>query len=840
MRTPPTPAAGGSRLVAVLGPTNTGKTHLAMERMLGHTTGMIGFPLRLLARENYDRAVKAKGAGQVALITGEERIEPPGARYYLCTVEAMPLARQVAFLAIDEIQMCADPDRGHVFTERLLHARGSEETMVMGAETIRPLIRRLAPEAGFIARPRFSALVHAGQAKLSRLPPRTAVVAFSVADVYALAELIRRQRGGTAIVLGALSPRTRNAQVAMYQAGEVDYLVATDAIGMGLNMQVDHVAFAQTRKFDGRAPRRLTPAELAQIAGRAGRFTRNGTFGTTADIGALDPEIAERIESHRFDPLDRLFWRSTTLNFTSLQTLRGSLARLPDRPGLVRAREADDERVLAHLAADPEIVRLAARPDTVRLLWDVCQIPDFGKVASEAHARLLGQIFRFLATGDEGRGRLPTDWVARQVDRLNRTDGDIEALMVRIAAIRTWTYVSHRPDWLAAAGDWQERTRRIEDKLSDALHDRLIQRFVDRRTASLLGRVRARERLTTAVARSGEVLVEGHPVGTLEGFRFRPAPGVDGSGPTEAGRIITAAAEHALRQAMAARVDCFEADTDAAFTLAGDGSILWHGALVARLAMGPDVLRPRVEPLTGDLLATGLRERVRRRLAAWLASHLAQHLAPLFAGTEGLGGPARGVLYQVGEGLGSLPRAAVAAQLDAVDAGDRGRLAARGLRTGHLAVWFPATLKPRAVALRAVLWSVHRGQPPAPPPAADRVSVAADPASVPGFLAACGYTVVAGLAIRVDMLERVARTAAQLALAGPFAPPAALATMLGCSRDRMLAVLADLGYRPAEGTGGLVAGTAGRRRRPRRRPPGAAAVDPDSPFAALAARKPAP
>jgi ATP-dependent RNA helicase SUPV3L1/SUV3 len=829
--------AGGSRLVAVLGPTNTGKTHLAMDRMLGHATGMIGFPLRLLARENYDRAVAVKGASQVALITGEERIEPPDARYLLCTVESMPTTRSVSFLAIDEIQMCADPDRGHIFTDRLLHARGRDETMVMGAETIRPLLRRLAPDTEFIARPRFSSLVYAGPAKLNRLPPRSAIVAFSVADVYALAELIRRQRGGTAIVLGALSPRTRNAQVAMYQAGEVDYLVATDAIGMGLNMHVDHVAFAATRKFDGRVPRRLTAAELAQIAGRAGRFTRNGTFGTTAEIGGLDPELVERIEAHRFDALERLFWRSGTLNFTSLDALRGSLARLPDQTGLVRAREADDERVLAHLAADPDLARLADGPDAVRLLWDVCQIPDFGKVASEGHARLLGQIFRFLATdGGSGRGRLPSDWVARQVDRLNRTDGDIEALMQRIAAIRTWTYVSHRPDWLATAPAWQERTRAIEDKLSDALHDRLIQRFVDRRTASLIGRVRARERLTTAVAASGEVLVEGHPVGTLEGFRFVPAAGVGFGGetaPSEAGRIVRAAAEQAVREEMAAHIARFETDDTSAITLTAPATILWRNAQVARLVAGTDILQPRIEPLASDLLVTDLKERIRRHLTAWFTTRLEQHLTPLYApAPQALTGAGRGLLFQIGEALGSISRTAVAPQLAALTDADRLLLRQHGLRIGRDWVWYPVTLKPRAIELRAVLWCVQHNLPAWPPPAAGRVTVSLDGGRPAEFFAMCGYAAIGGRAIRIDMLDRMSRTLARLARSGPFPLPADLATVLGCSREDLPAILLGLGYQAAEGEAGVVF-----TRQPRRsgrhsggRPP---ARDPHSPFAGL-------
>ena len=493
-----------SRIVAVLGPTNTGKTHLAMERMLGHASGMIGFPLRLLARENYDRAVRVKGRRHVALITGEEKIVPAHARYFLCTVESMPVDRRVAFLGVDEIQMCADADRGHVFTDALLSARGEDETMFMGAETIRPLLRRLVPEAEFLSRPRFSTLTYSGQRKITRLPPRSAAVAFSAADVYAIAEVVRRQRGGTAVVLGALSPRTRNAQVAMYQAGDVDYLVATDAIGMGLNMDIDHVAFAATRKFDGQRVRELTPAELAQIAGRAGRHMNAGTFGTTADVGPLDQETVDAIENHRFPPLAALFWRNAHLRFTSLDALRRSLAVPPEMPGLVRAREADDEAALAALSADADIARLATGADAVRLLWEVCRIPDFGNLMSDAHTRLMGRIYRHLMGP---AGRLPTDWVADQVVRIERTDGDIETLVQRIANVRTWTYVSYRGDWLADAGHWQERTRAVEDRLSDALHERLTQRFVDRRSAILVSRLMESQTLTAAVDGDGEVSV---------------------------------------------------------------------------------------------------------------------------------------------------------------------------------------------------------------------------------------------------------------------------------------------------------------------------------------------
>src|SRR5580693_3576159 len=508
-----------SRLVAILGPTNTGKTHLAIERMLDHHSGMIGFPLRLLARENYDRVVKLRGARAVALITGEEKILPPNPSYFVCTVESMPLDRPVEFLAVDEIQLCADPERGHVFTARLLHARGLAETMFLGADTIKPLMRRLIRNAEYISRPRLSTLSYTGHRKVTRLPPRSAVVAFTVADVFSLAELIRRQRGGAAVVLGALSPRARNAQVGMFQAGEVDYLVATDAIGMGLNMDLDHVAFARIGKFDGRGPRRLNAAEIAQIAGRAGRHMSDGTFGTTAEQGPLNSEIVEAVEAHRFDPLTRLNWRNTRLRFESVAALLKSLEERPSIPGLVQAREADDHRALQALSGNQEVVKLAVHPGAVRLLWEVCQIPDFRKAMTDSHIRLLGHCFHHLAGLEQ---RLPTGWIAGQMANLDCVDGDIDMLMARIAHIRTWTYITHRGDWVDNATAWQERARGIEDRLSDALHDRIRQRFVDRRSALLIRQLASEVELVASVSDVGEVRVEGTYVGRLHGLHFAP------------------------------------------------------------------------------------------------------------------------------------------------------------------------------------------------------------------------------------------------------------------------------------------------------------------------------
>ncbi|HEY0834644.1 MAG TPA: helicase-related protein [Azospirillum sp.] len=824
------PSGVGGRVVAVLGPTNTGKTHLAIERMLGHRTGMIGFPLRLLARENYDRIVGVKGRNAVALVTGEEKILPPHPSYWVCTVESMPLDRAVDFLAVDEIQLCADAERGHIFTDRLLNARGLVETMFLGAETIQPLIRRLVPRAEFVTRPRFSQLAYAGHRKLTRLPPRSAVVAFSATDVYAMAELIRRQRGGTAVVLGALSPRTRNAQVGLYQAGEVDYLVATDAIGMGLNMDVDHVAFARIVKFDGFAPRRLRAPEIGQIAGRAGRHMRDGTFGTTDEVGELEPELIERVENHQFDTLKALMWRNSKLRFETPGYLLKSLEERPPIPELVRAREADDHLALQSLVRDPEVMDLARGKPAVQLLWEVCQVPDFRKVLSDAHTRLLGQIFRYLRAP---AGRLDEDWVARQVARLERTEGDIDALVARIAHIRTWTYISNRPAWLKDPTHWQERARAIEDKLSDALHERLTQRFIDRRSATLVRTLKDGRALMGGVRDTGEVVVEGHPVGHLEGFRFVP----DAPGGSDEARALLTAARRALHDEMAKRVRALEREPDTSFGLTAEGEVTWNGLAVARLAAGPSVLAPAVAPTPEALLDQSQSDRVRARLERWLRGHIAARLKPLIAlrEAEELSGTARGLAFQLVEGLGVLPRAPVARLIDGLEKTDRRDIARRGVRLGVTHLYLPALAKPGAVGLRALLWAVHKGLAlPVPTPPAGRVSVAAEPGVPAAFWAAIGYPPVGSRAVRVDMLDRLETEMLKQAKEGTATSEPALAQIIGVGVEELAGVLTGLGYTRTAAEDGTVTW---RRRRghgpqppnPRRHKPPSA----DHPFAKL-------
>ncbi|MCW5743470.1 MAG: hypothetical protein KIT67_25220 [Alphaproteobacteria bacterium] len=749
-----TPAQG--RLTAVLGPTNTGKTHLAMERLLGHESGMIGFPLRLLARENYDRAVKRVGAARVALITGEEKIQPPNARYFISTVESMPVERPVQFLAIDEIQMAADPDRGHIFTDRLLHARGLSETMVLGSDTMRPLLQRLIPSIETIARPRFSKLSYAGTKKLSRIPRRSAVVGFSISEVYAIAETVRRQRGGTAVVMGALSPRTRNAQVGMFEAGEVDYLVATDAIGMGLNLDVGHVWFAGLRKFDGRNLRVLRTDELAQIAGRAGRHMSDGGFGTTAEVGPLDGEIVEAIENHRFDPVRVINWRNSDLDFRSLQSLLSSLNARPAHVVLQQAREGEDHIALQNLADKRDIADAARSSQRVRLLWEVCQIPDFRKTMSEEHATLLAQVFSHLTSLAE---RLPEDWVESHVKRLERYDGDIDTLMARIAHTRTWTYISHRAGWLDRAPHWQERTAAIEERLSDALHQRLTQRFVDRRTALLVKRLNVSEELMTGVSDNGEVTVEGESLGRLEGFRFAPQTAKDEA---ERNAVLTTAMR-ALRDVIPARVEKFSAAPDQEISIDPQLRLVWGGGPVARLMAGPDPLSPKVEPIASDLLDGPQREAVRVRCASWIEARIRATLPDLMAARDAeLSGPARGLVFQLSEKLGAMAREPAEEQIAAVSDEDRKALARVGVRVGVYTVYIPTMLKPAAIRMRAMLWAIANGREETPSmPGEGRTSMVMGPEMDRGFLAAVGYMPLGERAIRADIVERLAWAARQ-------------------------------------------------------------------------------
>ena len=801
----------------ILGPTNTGKTHTAIERMLGHESGMIGFPLRLLARENYDRIVERVGKSSVALITGEEKIVPPNARYFCCTVEAMPVERTVAFLAVDEIQLAGDRERGHVFTDRLFHARGRSETMFMGAETIRPFIKRLLPDAHIETRPRLSRLTYSGVRKVTRLQRRSAIVAFSAADVYALAETVRRQRGGCGIVMGALSPRTRNKQVEMYQNGDVDFLIATDAIGMGLNMDIHHVALASDMKFDGRYMRRLVPQEIAQIAGRAGRHTRDGTFGMTDGVEPLEPEEIAAIENHQFPPLRGLYWRARDLDFSSPRALVSSLEAPPPQPFLQRQAEATDHTTLAAMAETQSVKELANSPGRVRLLWDVASIPDFRNMMTDNHTTMLTRIYESLAKN----GQLERDWVAGQLRHLDRLDGDIDTIMTRIAHIRTWTYITQRSGWTDAPDEWQDLARNIEDRLSDELHNQLTQKFVDKRAAHLSRKLKEQVSLSASVKLDGTVLVEGEEVGRLDGFTFTPD-----ISDSEEKAMILAAARKGLPEEIERRVRAVLASADEAFKLQENGAIHWREAPLAKLLKSDNPYAPRIVMADAELVTTDQMARMSARIEAFIKDHVAHVLAPLLAlenpvvpqpsqpkseeasaeASEApaapaadippLSGTAKGIAYQLFEAFGTLPTARVGGQLRDLSETDKPQLARLGIRMGVESLYMAEMLKPASIKLRAVLWSVHNSSfPEGGPPPEGRVSINAVDGVADDYWLITGYRRLGTKVMRVDMVERVSALVRAAARAGQFKMTDDMLSLAGVSRDEMKAMILDLGCR---------------------------------------------
>ena len=803
--------SGMGQVKAILGPTNTGKTHMAIERMVAHSSGIIGLPLRLLAREVYGKVVAKVGKEHVALHTGEERIVPDGARYHVCTVEAMPAHADVAFVAIDEVQLAADFERGHVFTDRMLHLRGREETLLLGAATMAPLIEQILPGVSVTSRPRMSQLTYEGQKKLSRLPRRSAVVTFSVNDVYAIAELVRRQKGGAAVVMGGLSPRTRNAQVELFQNGDVDHLIATDAIGMGLNLDLDHVAFAAEKKFDGFQHRRLTAPELAQIAGRAGRHTRDGTFGVTGRVAPFEDELVEQLECHVFQPVKMMQWRNRLLDFNSYRDLIASLEVPPERAGLTKALPASDLQALELLFRDRQIQRRASSPDRLKLLWDVCQVPDYRKIAPANHAELIGILFQQL----DDWGILSRDWLSAQIAYADRIDGDIDTLANRIAHIRTWTFIANKKGWLDDPLLWQEKTRAVEDRLSDALHERLTKRFIDRRTSVLMKRLREKAMLEAEITATGDVLVEGQHVGQLQGFRFAPDVSAEGAD----AKAIHAAAQKVLSVEFESRSEKIAGAANDQFLLSGDGLLRWQGAPIAKLVAGDVVLRPRLMVLADEGLSGQALENVQSRINLWLNNHVNLLLQPLveLSDTGELDGIAKGLAFQLVENLGILDRRTVADDVRALDQDARASLRKFGVRFGAYHIYIPALLKPAPSTLLVMLWALHNGgldqkgvvEVPALS-ASGRTSIPVDEEISPQLYKTVGFGVYGKRAVRIDILERLADLIRPLLSWRPtdetseppegvmdrgFTVTVAMTSLLGCAGEDFSAILKALGYR---------------------------------------------
>ncbi|MEO1046326.1 MAG: helicase-related protein [Pseudomonadota bacterium] len=790
------------KVVAVLGPTNTGKTHLAVERLCGHSSGLIGFPLRLLAREVYDRVCAVKGPEEVALITGEERIVPDGARWVLATVESMPMSRDFAFVAIDEAQLGADPERGHVFTDRLLHARGREETMILGSDSLRPMIEALLPEAEIISRPRFSTLSYGGHKKLSRLPPRTAIVAFSAEEVYATAELLKRFRGGAAVVMGALSPRTRNAQVDMFQSGEVDYLVATDAIGMGLNMDVHHVAFAALRKFDGRRQRRLTIAEMAQIAGRAGRHQRNGTFGTLAASGSeaahLSDDEISRIEGHDMPPLSSLYWREAEPDYHNVAALIDSLQWRPGHDMLRAAPEATDLAVLQRLVEQGVVTADAHGAALVQRLWAVCGLPDFRQLGIDHHARFVAGLWRWLE-----QGMIPVDHAARKLDEIDRTTGDVGMLAGRLAAIRSWAYIAHRADWVADRAALAARAEDIEERLSEALHKALTERFVDRRAAILMRRLAQDSSLMAVAIEDDVVQVEGEPIGRLDGFRF-----VVGSAARLADRkLLLAAAERHLPRLLQGRVTMLAGDDDNRFVLSDADALCWRDARVARLQRGAAMLRPAIVPDRSLMaLDAAARQQIEARLQRWLDGRIAHDLKPLLA-LAGLADdpeqPAtlRAMALQLCESGGCLSRKGTVPELpQALDPDQKKLLRRHGVVFGTYDIFVARlnAVRARQLLRRLVaLWGRRDFAKDDAGASLAPVLLAAAPDDPAAAHAVMGYRRFGGQRLRVDLCERLVRAAheGRHGSTDAFAIDDALARSMGLSETSFAKLLHGAGFR---------------------------------------------
>jgi len=825
-----------SELKAVLGPTNTGKTHYAIERMMGHSSGMIGLPLRLLAREVYDRIRAIKGDAATALITGEERIWPSSARYFACTVEAMPVQVPVDCLAIDEIQLAEDQDRGHVFTDRLLHARGTHETLFLGAETMGSILRALDLPAQTTPRERFSELLYSGPVKITKLPKRSAVIAFSSEQVYAIGELLRRKKGGAAIIMGALSPRTRNAQVELYQSGEVDFLVATDAVGMGLNLDVEHVAFASSTKFDGHRHRRLRPAEMAQIAGRAGRFRSNGSFGETGDCAVFEDEMVARIVNHTFDPVDQIEWRNSDLDVSTINTLMRDLAR-PSGTALLRQNpNALDEWTLRRFAVDPELVETTNTPERTRRLWDLCRLPDFRKAGHEGHFRLVQSLHEHLANPD---ARLSDEAMASRLERLSKPVGDIPALQDKLAAIRTWTYAAHRDDWLENPGEWRNNTRTLEDRLSDALHEALTERFVDRRTTALLAGLKKDTTLMAEIGENGEVQVEGHVVGHLKGLTFEPVS----SERTLEGKAVRNAALTALQPILARRLSDIASAENDAFALTDTGDITYKAATIAQLARGSHWLKPAPTLVGGSEASSDLRDMALKRITDWVTGHIEAQL-PSLTGlgkperTEGLSGSAKGYVFRLQE-IGASIDLRGDDQDIRLEAADREALKALGVRAGRIAAHVPDAQKPAPQRLIAFLRSLYDGVPcPVAPEGAG--SFEPDERWTDAALAANGYVRLGRRAVRADLAERLAWEVSKRRKESEtpaFALPPELASIVSCPGDAFPDVIKGLGLAPAEKDPETGAPTLWRYNR-RTRPEGQSAKRKPGPQSSKGARPP--
>ena len=740
-----------NKITAVLGPTNTGKTHLAIETMLSFESGIIGFPLRLLAREVYEKVIKKISLDKVALITGEEKIIPPNAKYFLCTVESMPIDKQVDFVGVDEIQMCADHERGHIFTDRLLNMRGEKLTMLMGSNTIKNIISKLDDDIEFINRERLSKLTYAGHKKISRINRKTAIIAFSAEEVYAIAELIRRQKGGAAVVMGSLSPKTRNAQVELYQSGDVDFLVATDAIGMGINMDLDYVYFSNLKKFDGKKLRKLNLSEIGQIAGRAGRYLNNGSFGITGECKEISAEEVDLIENHKFEEIRTLFWRNSNLNFNNSFSLLKSLEQKPYQDWLRKIHECEDERALKFFLKDKNLENVNMNKKTLSLLWECCQIPDFVKKTYGNHYEVIGSVFKFL---NSEKGKIPNEYMRIQLMKLDKLEGNVDSLSNRIANVRTWSYVSNKNNWIENQDYWIEKTKNLEDKLSDRLHEELTKTFIDKRASVLARGLKQDMEFKTEILQNNDVKIDNHYIGKINGLKLE-LDLKQGALETDI-KSLKKAARQSVSPELEKRID--NIIETKIIELSNDTKIYWNKFPIAKIIPGKDYLTPNLEIIVDEMLEQKQRQKLIDFLKKWLSEKINLELKSLIdlRNINQKNSSIKALAYQLYENNGVLKRDQVSDYLKSLGQEERKILREIGVKFGRYHIYLFKLIKPEAVKLRTLLWkNFHQKYFKLNPPTFGLNFIEDKEKQNKNFMLLCGFEKFDNFFVRIDILERL-------------------------------------------------------------------------------------
>ena len=786
------------KIIAVLGPTNTGKTHFAIERMLQFGSGIIGFPLRLLAREVYEKCIQKVGIEKVALITGEEKIIPPYADYFLCTVESMPLDINAEFIAIDEIQMCADPERGHIFTDRLLNMRGDKLTMFLGSNIMQNIIQKFVPEVEFIFKDRFSKLSYSGHKKISRLPGRTAIIAFSVDEVYALAEFVRRQRGGAAIVMGSLSPKTRNAQVELYQSGDVDFLVATDAIGMGINMDIDHISFNNLNKFDGRRNRHLRLTEIGQIAGRAGRYMNDGTFGITGKCDELSPEQIDKLENHKFDSVINIYWRNSNLDFTNIENLLNSLDQKPYDHSLLRNKDLLDENVLKTLIVKNNQITTDYKNNNLSTLWECCQIPDFTKSSYNEHIDIVKKVFEFLVSD---KGKIPNEWMRAQLSGLDNESGNIDTLANRISHVRTWAYVSYKKNWVENSDYWISKTKDIEDKLSAKLHEELSKSFIDRRISILSKHLKQDAKLETKISEKDEVIIDKQFIGTIKGLRLN----LDFSSTALQTDIksIKKAARQGVAEELKKRINNIikENIESAALQLKEDFKIFWKENPIATIIPGKDYLNPKIKLLIDDSLDVDEQTELKNYLEKWIDKEKNLHLNDLIKTSKiNLENSyARALCFRLFENHGVLKRLDAEDLLKSLDKEQRANIKKIGIKIGRYHIYQPLMIKPKAVNLKIILWNCFNNKTLREKcPTFGLNFLKNFETKNKEFLLICGFETFENYIVRVDMLEKLFIKILSSTNNNQFSISSEMLNLLGCGKEDFEKLLKLMNYKKTD------------------------------------------